>query len=105
MIKKRTYYIIILLLLITSGQLLAQTKNIEISYKRNDDKTVDISYTKKLPGSYYLFLEFPQLENCYQSNLKEVIKSSSGTLLTLRPINNTKTHQVFLQIQLHQRLP
>ena len=46
-------------MVITVNQkLLSQSKNIEITYKRNDDKSVDISYTKKLPGSYYIDMEY-----------------------------------------------
>jgi len=68
-------------------KLIAQNKNIEITYKRNSDKSVDISYTKELPGSYYLRLNFPILENCYPSEFEGVIKSSSGRLIELQPIN------------------
>jgi len=71
-------------------KLLSQNKNIEIIAKRNPDKTIDISYTKELPGSYYLNLEFTTLTNCSESSIKRVIKNSSGRLIKLRPANSEK---------------
>ena len=93
--KKRTPYLITFLVVIGINQnLLSQNKNIEITYKRNTDKTVDISYTKKLPGSYYIKLEFTTLKNCYKSNIERVIKNSSGRLIKLKPIDS-KQHVNF----------
>lgn len=76
-----------LTILVINQKLLSQNTNIEITHKRNPDKSVDFYYTKKLPGSYYLKLEFPNLENCYQTNFEGVIKNSTGRLLKLEPIN------------------
>lgn len=88
--KKKILYLITLLTIISFNQkLLSQNKNIEIKYERNPDKSVDISYTKELPGSYYLKLEFTTLTNCSESrSVEQVIKNSSGTIIKLRPINS-----------------
>lgn len=85
--KIRPYLIALLFVLGINQLLTSQNKDIEITIKRNDDKTVDLSYKKKLPGSYYIKLEFTNLQNCYQKDYTKVIKHTSGRLLTLRPIN------------------
>lgn len=89
--KKRVHYLLIFLTIIGfSYNLISQEKNIEITYKRNEDKSVDINYKKRLPGSYYLKLEFTLLKNCYQSTFKGVIKNNSGNITRLRPINKNE---------------
>lgn len=89
--KKRLSNILtIVIVLLINQQLLSQNKDIETTTKRNDDNSVDISYTKNLPGSYFVKLEFTQLDNCYQPNFEKVIKSKSGRLLKLKPINNKR---------------
>lgn len=57
---------------------------------RNADKSVDINYTKELPGSYYVRVAFTSLDNCHQSDFEEVIKNSSGKLITLKPLDSKK---------------
>jgi len=89
--KKRTIYLFTFLTIVgINYNLISQEKNIEITYKRNDDKSVDINYKKKLPGSYYLKLDFTLLENSYQSTFKGVIKNNSGNITRLRPINKNE---------------
>jgi len=89
--KKRTiYFIIFLTILGLNHKLISQNKNITITYKRNPDKSVDLSYTKELPGSYYLKLKFTTLTNCYPSDFEGVIKGNSGRLIQLKPINREK---------------
>lgn len=86
--KKRLLGLITFLMILGINQkLLSQNKNIEITHKRNPDKSVDFHYTKKLPGSYYLKIEFPTLENSYKTEFEGVIKHGSGRLLKLKPIN------------------
>lgn len=78
-----------LTIICVNQKILSQNKNIEIKYERNPDKSVDIYYSKKLPGSYFIKLEFPILDNCYQSRkIEKVIKNSSGQIVKLKPINS-----------------
>jgi len=77
----------VLMFLGINQKLLSQNTNIEITHTRNPDKSVDFSFTKKLPGSYYLKVEFPTLENSYKTEFEGVIKNNSGRLLKLSPIN------------------
>lgn len=87
--KKNILYLITFLTAISINQkLLSQNRNIEITYKRNSDKSVDIFYTKKLPGSYFVKLDFITLTNCFESSIERVIKSSSGRLVKLNPTNS-----------------
>lgn len=72
-------------------KILSQSKNIEITSKRNPDKSVDISYKKELPGSYFVKLNFTTIENCHQSaNFESVIKNNSGFLVKLTPVNSER---------------
>lgn len=81
----------IITLFILSQTIHAQNKKIEITYKRNSDQSIDFYYKKNAPGSYFIELEFNRLENCSNSKTyKKVIKYSSGSLITLKPLNKSK---------------
>ncbi|WP_299778820.1 hypothetical protein [uncultured Formosa sp.] len=74
-----------------SQSIYAQNKKIEITYERKSDKSIEFYYKKNVPGSYYLTLEFDNLENCNCSKTYEkVIKYVSGSLFTLHPANTKK---------------
>lgn len=79
--------VITLLSLVNCQNILSQKRNIKVTSKRNPDKSVDISYDKTLPGSYYIMVEFSDIENCSQSDFNKVIKYNSGKLVTLKPID------------------
>jgi hypothetical protein len=81
----KTIKLIVLILLLYSSKNYSQQKDIEISYERNKDNSVDINYTKNAPGSYTINLKFPILENSNQDDFHTVVKHGSGTLLTLLP--------------------
>jgi len=69
----------------------SQQKSLEITYKRNDDKTVDFYYKKINPGSTYIELKFSRLDNTSHGRIiKKTIKGTSGSLFTLNPINIKK---------------
>lgn len=68
----------------------AQNQNITISYEQNLDKSVEFSYKKELPGSYYVKLEFQNLKNSVNTEYLGVIKNNSGKLIKLRPIDKNK---------------
>ena len=79
--------IICLLLVTINFHLSAQVQDFTINRTVNDDKSIDLSYVKKLPGSYYVFLKFTNITNCHTYEYKEVIDGYSGRLLSLKPIN------------------
>jgi hypothetical protein len=68
-------------------RLFSQNQNITINRKVNSDKSIDLYYEKKLPGSYYIYLEFSNVSNCDISEYKTVINGFSGRLVKLVPIN------------------
>ncbi|WP_372745116.1 hypothetical protein [Lutibacter sp.] len=85
--KIRSWLIILLSIIGINNKLISQNSEITVKAERKQDKTVDISYSKNVPGSYYLKVNFTQLENCYPSKFEGVIKNTTGNLLKLSPIN------------------
>ncbi len=88
--KTVSYLIVFIFFLGISKSISAQSDNIEIKSERLDDNSIQISYTKKKPGSYYLKVTFPRLENSYPTIYQDVIKYSSGNLIRLQPIDPDK---------------
>lgn len=64
---------------------IAQVQNITITSKVNQDKSIDLLYTKKNPGSYTLGLAFSNVTNTDIRDYKKVIQGYSGMLVKLRP--------------------
>ncbi len=63
-----------------------QQKALEITFKHNDDKSIDFYYQKISPGSTLIVLNFSRLENCNSKRvIKKTVKGTSGSLLTLKP--------------------
>jgi hypothetical protein len=79
--------IICSLLLVINFHLFAQVQNITINRTVKEDKSIDLNYEKKLPGSYYIVIEFSNVINCYTNEYKGVVTGYSGRLLNLKPIN------------------
>lgn len=84
---KKNLIIIFLILLGINYNLLSQNKNITINFKRNSDNSIDFYYEKKIPGSFYVSIEFTTLTNSYRKKHSNVVKHSSGRLFKLKPIN------------------
>ncbi len=74
-----------------NNKLFSQNSPIEISYKRNDDRSIDFSYEKSVPGSYTVKVMFSDLENSNGSDYEGVIKASSGRLFSLRPNDDSRS--------------
>ncbi|MFP4846395.1 hypothetical protein [Winogradskyella sp. PE311] len=84
-------YIYIVILLFVTYLVPSQNKNIEITYERKSDNSITFYYSKNLPGSYSVKLEFTRLENSYSKTTHyKVIKYKSGNLLTIKPANKDK---------------
>lgn len=86
--KKKSFFIIALL----AFQIIySQQKKIEIKYERKKDNSIVFSYKKNVPGSYYLTVKFPRLENSFsRKTYNKVIKFAAGTLFTLKPRDREK---------------
>lgn len=79
------------LLLFFCTNIFAQKKKIEIKYKRNSDKSISFYFNKNVPGSYFLSIEFSELENCnHNKTYKQTIKHSTGKLFTLKPYDQSE---------------
>ncbi|RXP53629.1 hypothetical protein EC396_10040 [Lutibacter sp. HS1-25] len=89
--KSINYLIALLSIALICKTSYAQNNNITIEITRHDDKSVDLTYKKLLPGSYYLELELNDLTNCNSGDFKGVINNYTGVLLRLKP-NNDKQH-------------
>ncbi len=75
------------LLFTISNHASAQNKDIEITYKRNDDNSIDFHYHKTKPGSYYLKVDFTNLSNCNPEIVERVVKNPDGLVCKLKPLN------------------
>jgi len=84
-------YSVFLFLIGFSNIAIAQERIIEISTVRNKDKTIDIFYVKKKPGTYTVKLKFNSISNTDVSEHEEVVQYDSGKIMTLEPIDKNKT--------------
>lgn len=90
MTQKILYLIVVFSITTTFQNIFAQIQddNIQITYKENPDNSVDFLYTKRMPGSYYVIVNFNTMSNCSQFDYKGVIKGRTGKLLKLTPLDN-----------------
>lgn len=86
--KNKFFYLIIFLMLLgISTDFFAQNQQITVTRKVNPDKSVSLYYEKKMPGSYYLIIEFSNQTNCQESDFKCVVSGVNGIVTKIRPIN------------------
>lgn len=86
--KNRIIYLILFLMLLgMNTKVFAQVQNITITRKVNSDKSVDLLYEKKMPGSYYINIEFSNLNNCQESDFKGTVSGFNGVVMKIRSIN------------------
>lgn len=89
--KNRTSRFIMLFFVLAIFQKsFSQTQNISISSRVNDDKSIDLSYKKELPGTYTIGLEFSNVENCDVSDYITELDVNYGSLYKLRPVDKNK---------------
>jgi len=95
MIKKSILQLVLFIFISTNACLNAQNPKLLITVERSDDNSVTLNYSKELPGSYTVNLEFTQLENSdAQVHQKIVVSEYNGVLLKLNPINTQKSISV-----------
>ena len=90
MTNKFLYPLLFLLLLSTSSRVLAQNQNITITRTVNDDKSIDLHYDKKNPGTYTLKIELSNVNNCDITSYEKVITGYSGMITKLRPVDKSR---------------
>lgn len=87
--KILSFFLLITFLTLSSY---SQQKPVEITYNRNDDKTIDFYYKKTSPGSTHIIINFNRLENTKsKSVIKKTIKGFAGNLLKLEPFDDKKS--------------
>jgi hypothetical protein len=88
--KKNLYLLIVSFFLLSNSKLSAQSQNISILSIENSDRSIDLLYEKKNPGSYTLTVEFSNLSNCNAAAYEKVISDNSGYLMKLEPLNKNQ---------------
>lgn len=71
--------------LMSMGETCLAQSDIELSYERKSDNTVDFNYSKKVFGTYYLLVEFNDLSNAIQSSYGKHVSGNIGHFYTLKP--------------------
>ena len=63
---------------------------ITLKGERNQDNSFQISYSKDMPGTYTIYLNFISYENTIKPERRFVVNDYTGILTTLRPISKNK---------------
>jgi len=63
---------------------------IKLTSKRNKDNSVDIHFSKDMPGTYCIYLNFSNYENTLTPKRKFIVEDYNGFLYSLKPIDRTK---------------
>lgn len=88
----RKYVILSLLLILSQEQaLLAQERALVVQSKRNADKSVELTYDKKDPGTFTIQFIFKELDNASMTKTVYSVKDYSGVVTTLKPLNKDKS--------------
>ncbi len=70
-----------------SSWVLGQESELKMTSKRNDDKSVDLSFEKEDPGTMTVNLKFKSISNSSVPTNIYRADGYSGTLMTLKPMN------------------
>jgi len=76
---------IICFLVLVSYQYSYSQKDIHLNVVRNSDRSVDFYYSKEVPGSFYLYIDFKNIQNTISPIGSYNIKYPEGKLFTLKP--------------------
>ena len=83
---KKTIWLIIFL----SFQYSFSQNHVVLRTERNQDNSVDVFYSKDVPGNYCIYLNFTSYENTLTPEHKFIIDDYEGKLFTLKPTNKDK---------------
>ena len=79
----------LILLLILIPLFSFSQNDLEINYVENRDNSVSFNYKKRIPGTYFLTLDFKNLRNTRAKNRQsKKITNNIGSLFNLRPNND-----------------
>ena len=88
---KVVFFVSFLILNGINSNVFAQKQSLTVEQKANPDNSIELSYSKEVPGSMFLYLDFLNITNCAVTNYKTVIKGYSGNLLKLEPISKEQS--------------
>lgn len=88
--NKILFLLAFLCFLSINSKVSAQSQNVTITSKRNDDKSVDLYYEKKNPGTYTVRIELSNVNNCDITSYEKTIIGFSGNFVKLRPVDKSK---------------
>jgi hypothetical protein len=81
------FTLLVCILLLTGVDANSQRRDVEITYKRNTDNSVDFNFRKHVPGCFWVVIKFNSLSNTNQSTYSGYVQGTSGRVLTLKPKN------------------
>jgi len=70
-----------------TGKTYAQNSDLEITYRQNNDNSVDFNYRKTMHGNVYVSIKFDDLQNASQNRYQGCLQSHMGKVFTLKPRN------------------
>jgi len=76
---------ILLLILLTTGSILYAQNTVIVNTKQNEDKTVDFTYEKTVPGNHTLIITFRSLTNAFYTPTTYILSAPTGRLFSLKP--------------------
>lgn len=88
--NKLLFLLTFLFLFTIESKVSAQVQNVTITSKRNDDKSVDLYYEKKNPGTYTVRIELSNVNNCDITSYEKTITGFSGNFVKLRPVDKSR---------------
>jgi hypothetical protein len=80
-----SFILLVCILLRTGVDVKSQNRDVEITYQKNTDNSVDFNFRKHVPGCFWVVIEFDQLQNTNQSTYRGYVQGTSGKVLTLKP--------------------
>ena len=82
-----SFILLVCILLGTGIDAKSQNSDLQITYQRNSDNSVDFNFRKNVPGRYWVSIKFDRLENTSQRSYRGCVEGSSGKVFTLKPKN------------------
>lgn len=83
-------YPILALLFLNYSSALSQANKVTLKSESKSDNAVEISYTKTDPGTYTVQVAFSTLDNGSFPALYHTVKSYSGRMLTITPVDKSR---------------
>ncbi|MGZ2368550.1 M23 family metallopeptidase [Ancylomarina sp. YFZ004] len=80
-----SFILLVCILLGAEIDAFSQNSDVEITYQKNSDNSVDFNFRKNVPGRFWVNIKFDRLENTSQRSYRGCVEGSSGKVFTLKP--------------------